>query len=278
MDTTLLRFNSDSTQVSFKIPISQDTTWVAAQEIHDYKRVTDWVLKFEQSPFVTRETAGVSAQGRTLHYLNISKGPYDKKPTIIALSRQHPPEVTGYFAMQSFLETLLDEGGKNGFLEKYRVMVYPLMNPDGVDLGHYRHNTGGVDLNRDWSVYNQTEIQQITNHMVRETTRHKNKVLLGIDFHSTWKDVYYTLDESVKRSIPDFTKAWLEKIRIGTQLIDINEMPGKISRPTSGGWFNQQFGATGITYEIGDDTPRAFIQLKGSVSAQALMEILMECN
>ena len=77
--------------------------------------MTDWVLKFEQSPYVTRDTAGVSAQGRTLHFLNISKGAYDRKPTIIVLSRQHPPEVTGYFAMQSFLETLLDEGGKKWF-------------------------------------------------------------------------------------------------------------------------------------------------------------------
>ena len=36
-------------------------------------------------------------------------------------------------------------------MEKFRVLAFPLMNPDGVDLGHWRHNAGGIDLNRDWS-------------------------------------------------------------------------------------------------------------------------------
>ena len=41
------------------------------------------------------------------------------------------------------------------------VIVYPLMNPDGVDEGHWRHNTGGIDLNRDWAHYNQPETRQV---------------------------------------------------------------------------------------------------------------------
>ena len=178
--------------------------------------------------------------------------------------------------MKAFVETLIEEGASNGFLEKYRVMVYPLMNPDGVDLGHYRHNTGGVDLNRDWAEYHQPEVRQVTGHMVRETALAKNDVVLGLDFHSTYNDVYYTPDVSVPRKIPEFTKAWLEKIRIATGLEDINESPGKISRPTSSGWYNQQFGATGITYEIGDKTPREFITKKGVESARAMMELLLK--
>ena len=192
------------------------------------------------------------------------------------ISRQHPPEVTGFLAMKSFIETLVQEGSKNGFLDKYRIMVYPLMNPDGVDLGHYRHNTGGVDLNRDWSVYNQPEIAQITQHMVDETQKYKNNVVLGLDFHSTYRDVYYTPHESVKRKIPDFTKTWLESIRVQLAIDDINESPGKGTQPTSSAWFNRQFGATGITYEIGDTTPREFIKQKGEVSAKALMDYFLK--
>ncbi len=111
--------------------------------------------------------------------------------------------------------------------------------------------------------------------MVNETKEHKNKVLLGLDFHSTFHDVYYTPHESVKRKIPDFTKTWLESIRSALNIDDINESPGKGERPTSSAWFNRQFGATGITYEIGDKTPREFIKKKGEVSAHALMDYFL---
>ncbi|WP_041632841.1 M14 family metallopeptidase [Maribacter sp. HTCC2170] len=276
LDSTYIERGADSTSAIIKLDIDQDTLWVAAQEIQDTKRVKSWVDSFKDHKMVTLGLAGLSAQERPLLHMNITRGANDYKPTIIVISRQHPPEVTGFFAMKAFIETLIEEGGKNGFFDKYRVMVYPLMNPDGADLGHFRHNTGGVDLNRDWSVYNQPEIAQITQHMVNEVKEHKNNVLLGLDFHSTYYDVYYTPHESVKRKIPDFTKTWLEQIRVALDIEDINESPGKGERPTSSAWFNRQFGATGITYEIGDDTPREFIKQKGEVSAQAMMDYFLK--
>ena len=276
MDSSLVQRGRDSTSATLKLQINKDTTWVAAQEIQDTRRVKEWVDSFKENEMVTLGLAGLSVQQRPLLHMNITHGSNDNKPTIIVISRQHPPEVTGFFAMKAFIETLIDEGGKNGFFDRYRIMVYPLMNPDGADLGHYRHNTGGVDMNRDWSVYNQPEIAQITKHMVKEVKEHKNNVLLGLDFHSTFYDVYYTPDESVKRKIPDFTKTWLEQIRQALDIEDINESPGKGERPTSSAWFNRQFGATGITYEIGDGTPREFIKKKGEVSAHALMDYFLK--
>jgi len=276
LDSTLITRNIDSTSVQLQLNVSSDTLWLAAQEIQDHKRVGEWVKKMAENTLVTQRSAGKSALGRDLYHLNLSKGAYEKKPAVLIISRQHPPEVTGYLCMKSFVETIIEEGATNGFLDKYRVMVYPLMNPDGVDLGHYRHNTGGVDLNRDWSQYHQPEIAQVTNHMVRETVSNENDVVLGLDFHSTYNDVYYTPHESIERKIPEFTKAWLEKIRVAVGLDDINESPGKNLRPTSSAWFNRQFGATGITYEIGDDTPREFIKTKGIASARAMMELLLE--
>ncbi len=275
LDSTLVQLGIDSTSATIKLNIDKDTLWVAAQEIQDTRRVGAWMNSFKNNELVTIGTAGESVQGRPLFHMNITKGDNTDKAAIIVISRQHPPEVTGFFAMKAFIETLIEVGGENGFFDRYRLLVYPLMNPDGADLGHFRHNTGGVDLNRDWSVYNQPEIAQITQHMVNETKEHKNNVLLGLDFHSTFHDVYYTPHESVKRKIPDFTKTWLEQIRVSLNMEDINESPGKGERPTSSAWFNRQFGATGITYEIGDKTPREFIKKKGEVSAHALMDYFL---
>lgn len=276
LDSTKIKRSVDGTSAQLQLLVSTDTLWVAAQEIEDHKRVGDWVQQMANNTNVTSSTAGNSAMGRSLYFLNLSKGAINEKPTVIIISRQHPPEVTGFLCMKAFVETIIEEGSQNGFLDKFRVMVYPLMNPDGVDMGHYRHNTGGVDLNRDWSKYHQPEIRQVTNHMVRETTIHKNEVLLGLDFHSTYRDVYYTANDSIERKIPAFTKAWLEKIRVAVGLEDINESPGMNESPTSLAWFNRQFGATGITYEIGDDTPRDFIATKGIESARAMMQLLLE--
>ena len=276
LDSTLVQRDTDSTSAQLKLQVGKDTLWLAAQEIQDHRRVGEWVQKMAQNELVNFNSAGKSIENRDLYHLNLSKGLNKDKPTVLVISRQHPPEVTGFLCMKAFIETIIEEGASNGFLEKYRVMVYPLMNPDGVDLGHYRHNTGGVDLNRDWSQYHQPEIEQVTSHMVRETTNNSNDVVLGLDFHSTYRDVYYTPHESIERKIPEFTKAWLEKIRVAVGLEDINESPGKNLRPTSSAWFNRQFGATGITYEIGDDTPREFIKTKGVASARAMMELLLE--
>lgn len=277
LDSTSLKLGIDSTSATLRLKVGKDTLWVASQEIQDHKRVGTWVNEMAKSSVANNSVVGKSALGRDLYHLNIYKGTdYVKRPTVLIISRQHPPEVTGFLCMKAFVETIIDEGASNGFLEKYRVMVYPLMNPDGVDLGHYRHNTGGIDLNRDWAKYHQPEVRLVANHMVSETRLSKNDVLLGLDFHSTYKDVYYTPDESVERKIPEFTKAWLEKIRVATGLEDINESASANDMPTSKGWYNRQFGATGITYEIGDKTPRAFIKKKGVESARAMMELLLK--
>ena len=276
LEEELIYLDEDSIHATFKLELGEKKLWVAAQEIEDHRRVGEWVQQFSDNPLVTEGNAGTSVQNRSLYHMNITRGENKKKPTVIVISRQHPPEVTGYFAMQAFIETIIDEGAKNGFLDQYRVMVYPMLNPDGVDLGHFRHNTGGIDMNRDWSVYHQPEIRQIVNHIVDETQSENNNVILGLDFHSTYYDVYYTNDETVEKEIPGFTKEWLRRIEKDLNLDDINEQASGYGPPTSKGWFNKQLGAESITYEIGDDTPRDFIKVKGRVSAVNMMDILLE--
>ena len=103
---------------------------------------------------------GKSKLKRPFMVIDINKGNSREKPVVVLITRQHPPEVTGYLAFKSYLSTILDESDlSSAFLEKFRVLAFPLMNPDGVDLGHWRHNAGGIDLNRDWSAYNQKEIK-----------------------------------------------------------------------------------------------------------------------
>lgn len=276
LDSGNVVMSKDTVNATLKLEIGKKKLWVAAQEINDHKRVGDWVSKLSGSEAVKQSEAGTSPLGRSLYHMDITNGDPTNKPTVLIISRQHPPEVTGYFAMQAFVETIIQNGSKNGFLDRFRVMVYPLMNPDGVDLGHFRHNTGGVDLNRDWANYNQSEIRQVTTHMVETTNKSNNPVVLGLDFHSTYRDVYYTFDDSIDPIYPGFTEAWLNQIKEGLGVEKLNVAPSGLGAPVSKGWFYQQFGVESITYEIGDGTPRDFIRKKGEVSADAMMSVLME--
>ena len=101
---------------------------------------------------------------------------------------------------------------------------------------------------------------------------------MGIDFHSTWFDVYYTKEvDTSKLLLGDFKNLWLEKIEAGIPDYNLNESSSEVNSAVfSNNWFYKQFNAIGVTYEIGDTTPRDFIRTKGSVSATAMMELLLE--
>ncbi len=268
----------DSTDAEFTLTVGPDTLWVSAQELVTSSNVRDWCEDKAIHSSVEFNAIGKSSLGRDLLFLDIKEGEARKKEVLVILSRQHPPEVTGYFAMQSFIDEILEDNAlSNAFRKKYRLLVFPLLNPDGVDLGHWRHNTGGIDLNRDWGFYRQPEIRQIADFIVKTVNQDKSKVLLGIDFHSTWNDVYYTgSDELTANSnLPNFKDFWL--VGIGGAINDYapHESPSGFGSPVTKGWFYKQFNAEGVTYEIGDRTPRSFIKVKGQVAAREMMSLLI---
>jgi len=278
IDKELIRSSRGDSTILFPVNITTDTTWVAGQEIINSSDVALWLKELSNPEYIRLSEYGKSRLGRSLNYLDIYHGKKKKKPIILITGRQHPPELTGYLALQSFVETLLDESElSKEFLEKYRVLVYPMVNPDGVDLGHWRHNAGGVDLNRDWGNYHQVEIRQLCDNIVSQGKRNRSDILLGIDFHSTQKDIFYTnkVDPATIK-IGDFTKKWLSKLDNNLQGPDLIIVPSGVSPvATSKNWFYVELGAAGITFEIGDNTSREFIKTKGKVAAQAMMELLL---
>ncbi|MEO0468008.1 MAG: M14 family zinc carboxypeptidase [Bacteroidota bacterium] len=278
IDAETVVLNHDSTEASFSFILESDTSWLAAQEITPSSAVRTWCQQQATHTSVSFANCGASRLGRNIPCLDIAAGEKGK-PIFVIISRQHPPEVTGYLAMQSFVERLLKEDAlAKAFRDKYRTLVFPLMNPDGVDLGHWRHGAAGVDSNRDWGTYIQPEVRQIADRIVRIAKKSKADVHLGMDFHSTWYDIYYTNDVDPKTQVlGNFSRDWLDQIesRMGEDCC--KERASKPSRAmVSKNWFYNQFKAVGITYEIGDETPRDLIKTKGAVSAEEMMRILIK--
>lgn len=261
---------------TLKLHLTPDKLYVSGQELLTSSDVDSWSKGIASQSHVQMGVAGKSKLGRDMPFLDICQGIPKGKDAIVIIGRQHPPEVTGHYAMESFVEEIMkDNYLSNAFRKKFRILVYPLMNPDGVDLGHWRHSAGGIDLNRDWQYYHQEEIRSVVNHIVKTVKKNKNDVLFGIDFHSTQKDLYYTLPANYEPSVKGLKDLWLQGIDESFPDYTPDDRPGALNNPISKGWFYVQLDAEPITYEIGDETPRDFIREKGSVAARELMQLLV---
>lgn len=270
-------FKNDSL-VTIKVKLNKSPLTIAAQEIQSSKHVKAWytdLVKGKEN-IVTIKSIGKTALGRNLPMLDIYKGDTKEKDIIVLVTRQHPPEVTGYYAFQNFLQTILNDSDLSiDFLSNFHILAFPNMNPDGVDFGHWRHNAGGVDTNRDWSVYNQPEIKQTVKFINKAIKKNKSKLILGIDFHSTWYDIFYTNKDRKNTALPFFIDNWFTALEANIPNYKVNEAVANSKKPVSKGWFLYGHDAVGITYEIGDDTPKENIELIGRVSAEQMMNILL---
>jgi len=177
--------NALSESAFVRVQVDEKPTWIAAQELITTKNIDEWSSNLSKKPFVTSEIIGYSPQNRPLKCLRIGEDKTDAKAMIV-LGRLHPPEITGHLALQAFVETLCaDNELAQKFRKIYTVFVVPMMNPDGVDNGHWRHNTGGIDLNRDWFNFNQPETQFVRDFLRKKINGTQSKLQFGIDFHST---------------------------------------------------------------------------------------------
>lgn len=261
---------------TLRLNVSPDTLWVAAQELITSQDFDRWTATLAQQPYVARSVLGTSAQGRPLYRLDITAA--DDTPNhVLIISRQHPPEVTGTLALFAFLETIAgDSDLAQAFRERFRVVAVPLMNPDGVDNGHWRHNAGGVDLNRDWLNFNQPETRQVRDAFLALKNTPGANVFFGIDFHSTQEDVFYTLSRDLETTPAGFIDAWLDALRTALPGYYVNDDPSGLGSPVSKNWFYETFGMPSLTYEVGDENDRARIRAVAEAAAEAMMTLLLD--
>lgn len=259
----------------FDLELNPDTLWVAAQELIVSKDINRWAEEMAEKPFVTLSDFGKSKEGRPLKMLQIGDSATNKY--VMILSRQHPPEVTGWLAMKAFVERVCKEDElSDQFLKEYTVLVVPCLNPDGVDRGHWRNSAGGIDLNRDWQNFNQPETQQVRKYM-QEKVLKGGTFYVAIDFHSTFEDIFYTMAPELKGNMPGLIPKVIEAMSHDIPGYDPNIRPNeadavKINSTVS---IFHAFHAEAMTYEVGDETPRDLIKLKGELTATNLMELML---
>lgn len=261
---------------SFKIKVRTDTTLISAQELISAADNYKWEDSLTKLPFIKKRNIGMSVLGQPINALSIGK---NGKRLIVVLSRQHPPEVTGYMAMQEFIRTVnSDTELAREFRKNFQLVLIPQVNPDGVDEGNWRHSAAGVDLNRDWENFLQPETKAIKDYLLKIIKTQNAKVLFGIDFHSTYYDVFYTNEDQPlnKTNLPGFTTKWLNAFSEQIPNFKPNIKPSPNGGNVSKSWMGRVLHAEAITYEVGDDTSRPLLKLKGKVAAEKMMALLLQ--
>ncbi|SHO60682.1 M14 family metallopeptidase [Algoriphagus zhangzhouensis] len=262
-----------------KVKSSKDTLWIAAQDRIGTSHVQQWKEELLKKDFVSKITIGKSKEGRPLEVLKI--GEADDQEMLMVISMQHPPELTGFLAMEAFIEELVkDSPEAKKFRKKYNLYVMPQMNPDGVANGHWRHNVGGIDLNRDWVNFNQPETKALSDFMEKKVAETGGKFVFAADFHSTWEDIFYTNNEELEGNFPGLIPKVIKRSskRIPGYVPNIRPNEGNQRSVTSNSYFFFVHQAESMTFEVGDNTPREIIAMKGQFLAEELMKILNKKN
>lgn len=260
-----------------RVRVDEKPIWISAQPLMTSSTVADWSNVLLNNSFVSSGIIGKSPQNRPIQCLRVGEGKTDSKIMLI-IGRLHPPEVTGQFALQAFVESLCKESETaKKFRENYTVFVVPMMNPDGVDNGHWRHNSGGIDLNRDWLDFNQPETQFVRDFLRKKINGTTNKLYFGIDFHSTWDDIFYVNLISKPSNMEGLIKQWFAELERALPGYKVN---ARDSKPAYGviskAFFNREFNAEALVYEVGDNTSREFTILKSKTAAEKLMLLSLE--
>ena len=213
----------------------------------------DWGNALVERGVARRSVIGASEQGRPLHMLAL--GNPGAREVLLVLGRQHPPETTGSQALMGFVdEVAADSPLARKFRERMLVLVVPLLNPDGVVEGNWRGNINGQDLNRDWGLFTQSETRAARDLLERVLDDDGRRLAFAIDFHSTWSDVFYTVEEAPSRGPGGVLRRWIDDMQ--------QRFPGRIreSASPSGSsavfknWAFRQYRAPTVTYEVGDKT------------------------
>lgn len=263
----VVRENKQRATMTFIPPSNR--IYLAAQPLMDVAFYDAWRKKLPE--FVAQTEIGRTHLDQPIYGLSTGKN----KPVVLVVGRQHPPELTGAMALLPFLKELLgDSELAVAFREQFNVVMVPLVNPDGVALGHWRHNLDGMDLNRDWGKFTQPETQAVKAFV--EAHLRDAPLALMLDFHSTQRSLFYTQPEDMPISLPSFTRDWLAAINDGSVPITFDDVPGYTKdRGTTKSYYFTEYGVPAITVELGDNETARDIRQTSPHMARSMMKLLL---
>lgn len=266
----LVAVGDEKEWMEIRLQLDQSSVWLAGQEITDSGFYDDWLANLTAREEVETQLLGMSVEGRPIYLAQTT----DRPEFVLLIGRQHPPEVTGAIGMHAFMESVFSDSElARRFHERFKLGIVPLVNPDGVANGHWRHNVNGVDVNRDWGPFTQPESRAVIGWVEQQEAAGRTLNLV-VDFHSTWEDLFYT--QPVTENPPDFASLWLAASAERLPDFPFKHEANPVSeQPNSKNYFYTSRGIPAVTYEVGDETKRDRIRAAAVVFAEEMMRTLL---
>jgi hypothetical protein len=260
-------------QAELTVPLSGDPVWIAAQELITGADYDEWTANLLATTDATVSELGRSQADRPIPVVTSAVKTVE---VVMLIGRQHPPEVSGAYAFLPFAETLLgDSRLAVRFRERYSIVAIPLLNPDGVAAGHWRHGLGGMDINRDWGTFTQPETALVRD-LLAELDSDGRRLVAFIDFHSTGRNLFYTFPEGSVHP-PAFFKTWFSR---AMPRLDYYPFSNENAEPRTQGvgknYINERYPGVAATYEVGDETERGDAEDAAIIFAEEFMTLLLE--
>lgn len=255
---------------------SNEKEYISSQELITEDWYNDWFNYLGGLEKVKSELIGLSVLKKPITMFFVEEN--TNNPYILILGRQHPPEVTGAIAIKSFVNELISKNDlSESFLDNYNIIFVPLMNPDGVENGYWRYNENKKDLNRDWGIFSQPETKSVNNKLIN--FKDDKKIEVFIDFHSTYKNIFYISDISESHKLQNFLKNWLNNSKPDLLKIDYDYKIVNSMSPDNGvskNYIFNTYNIPSVTYEVSDVEDRDKIKKSSSILSKKLMQSLLE--
>ena len=262
--------NPKKSRATLHLDLPKGPVFLAGQPMSTSSQALAWTRRFLKDRGFSEMRYGASLQGRPL--VGFVGGGQAGLDTIVALTRQHPPETTGEEAFRGFLDRLFgrDDDRAKAFRAAHRIVLAPMPNPDGVDAGNWRLNGGGVDLNRDWGPFTQPETRALSSWILDQSKG--RRVVSMIDFHSTFKTTIYAPPLDAASPTIGFLPVLEQHFRD-----ELKEAPEwsyghNVNGGTSKGWALEALHAPGVTVELWDQISTADARALGAATADAMID------
>jgi hypothetical protein len=182
-------------------------------EYYTYPRMEKYIsLKEKELSAIEYEIKriGKSLEGRDLFYIGPEKIDPNMK-TIVMFGRHHGDEGTANWIIEGYLNEYLATAQN----EKFQLILYPMINPDGA-MAQTRYNKNNYDLNRTWTKTSGVDETKIIHEHLRTKILGIKNIVIALDMHgSIREDFFYRVDENFAgRSFYDMQSEFINRLAL----------------------------------------------------------------
>ncbi|MGK0187616.1 MAG: hypothetical protein ACI9R3_003404 [Verrucomicrobiales bacterium] len=167
--------DEDAAELAFFEPLGLAETYAAVNQLAS------------GNAFFESEVIGQSFQGKDVVMITVNDVRYPSagKHRVWLHSRAHAGEVTSTHSMLGFLRQVLDDSELGRRLREHCIFhIVPILNVDGVDLGHTRWDARGMDPERPWCDVNIPVVEGVKK-VVDQLMATENPIKVALNLHST---------------------------------------------------------------------------------------------